>query len=214
MKNIQIGGKGTIRHKKKKFIRNEDKLKFEIKNIITNINLKISYLGNEKKKELTEILDKDIEKLIIMIKKEETNKKNFLEIKNQKKNYFYKHFFYIENNIIILLKDNIFEFIIDNFQGNSRKLCFDFLKIIDNLLQSSKKKIEVDDIDKEKIEKDIPYTKELFTESLLHFDIYQDKKIHFTEIKKKYDYIKQKSISDDIHFYRLTSQYSDYLNDN
>ena len=214
MKNIQIGGKGTIRHKKKKFIRNEDKLKFEIKNIITNINLKISYLGNEKKKELTEILDKDIEKLIIMIKKEETNKKNFLEIKNQKKNYFYKHFFYIENNIIILLKDNIFEFIIDNFQGNSRKLCFDFLKIIYNLLQSSKKKIEVDDIDKEKIEKDIPYTKELFTESLLHFDISQDKKIHFTEIKKIYDDKKQKNISDDIHFYRLKSQYSDYLNDN
>ena len=39
--NIQIGGKGSLRHKKKKFIRNDDRIKFQIINTVQCINSKI-----------------------------------------------------------------------------------------------------------------------------------------------------------------------------
>lgn len=211
-KNTQIGGKGTMRHtKKKKFIRTEDRQKFSIEKIVTNINLKISYLGKDKKKELTNIIDKDIEKLVSLVKKEDVSKTTLTLIKNEKKDFFYKRFFYIENEIIILLREKLYETIVEYFQGTTRQLCFDLLKIIDNLLQSSKK-IKADDIDKNKIEKneEEPYNEELFTESLLHFGITK-KRVHFTEIKNIYDNCNPKSISDDIHYQRLKSQYSNYL---
>ena len=96
-KNItnQIGGKGTIRHQRKKFVRQSDKTKNKINSIIKNINLKIVYLNFEKKKEFTELIQKDMIILLQHIKKEDIIKNNikFADIKSQGINFLNKLFF-------------------------------------------------------------------------------------------------------------------------
>ena len=174
-KNIinQIGGKGTIRHQRKKFVRQSDKTKNKINSIIKNINLKIVYLNFEKKKEFTELIQKDMIILLQHIKKEDIIKNNikFADIKSQGINFLNKLFFYIENDIIILIKETLYENINKYFINKTKELCYKFIVMIDNLIKSSQK-ISKNDIDDVKIyEQKTEYNKDSFNESLKYFNI-------------------------------------------
>ena len=218
-KNItnQIGGKGTIRHQRKKFVRQSDKTKNKINSIIKNINLKIVYLNFEKKKEFTELIQKDMIILLQHIKKEDIIKNNikFADIKSQGINFLNKLFFYIENDIIILIKETLYENINRYFINQTKEVCYKFILMIDNLIKSSQK-ISKNDIDDVKIyEQKTEYNKDSFNESLKYFNInISERKIHFKQILEVYSKKKQLTNDDiqcDIHFQRLKNQYQKYL---
>lgn len=212
----QIGGKGTMRHNKKRNILNvHNKQKKMINILIQNINLKLTYLNSEKKRQFTELVNNDLLNFLNNIKKEYIIKKFMTteQIKNINIDFLSNIFFYSENKTIILLKDTIFDSINKYFTNELKKLSIIFIQMIDKLIKVSdptalneSNKIDITNISKE-------YNKEYFDESLDYFDLNKDCKQHFSNIKNAYD----KKISDsnkticNMHFYRLQNQYENYL---
>ena len=213
MKQSQIGGKGTIRQKKKNISRRKtDLLKFQVEKITTEINTKLTYLGNDKKKTLTDIVNKDLEQLATKLKKNELKNIKLSEIKLLGNIFFHKLFFYIENSLIILLKEDIYSSVLKYFTGSSQELCFKFIFIINDLLVTNEKNLEPQEVKTTLTTEDKIYNPEIFQESLTYFNITTsiEEKIHFTKILKQYNET-EKKIEDNFHFQRLKGQYENYL---
>lgn len=213
MKQSQIGGKGTIRQKKKNISRRKtDLIKFNVEKTTTEINTKLTYLGNDKKKILTDIINKDLEQLILKLQKNDLKNIKLAEIKLLGTSFFHKLFFYIENSLIILLKEDIHSSVLKYFTGSSQELCFKFIFIINDLLVTSEKKLEPKEVKTILTTEDKIYNPDIFKESLAYFKITTpiEEKIHFTKILKQYNET-EKKIEDNFHFQRLKAQYENYL---
>ena len=213
----QLGGKGTIRQKKKNTNRRKsDQLKFQLEKTITEINNKLPRLSTENKKQLTNIINKDLKNLITKIQKKDLQKIKIQELKILGESFFHKLFFYIENNIIILLRNDIYSKINEYFINQSKELCFKFIFILNDLLVITKQEDTKEQDEKlkkeqeEKLKKDKQYDPDLFNQSLNYFNLSHDTKQHFKNILDKYNE-SEKNQESEFHFNRLKLQYENYL---
>jgi len=211
----QIGGKGTLRRKgikrnyslvgKKKKI---DNLHNNINNSINEINKKILKLNNDNYIKFRDFIDELIIDYLKDLKREDINKSSGLkysEINKLGSSFIYKNFFYPVDNIKILLKSDLYNFINNSFKESGKNLFLKFIQSIDNIL--IKKEYDIN-LDNEK------YNKKEFDMGLNYFNLDTKKKIHFKDIRKKY--IEFLDIKNDyenttIYYTLLRNQYSEYI---
>lgn len=202
----QIGGKGSIR--RKGISRNLNKKKENNCLIIEEINKKILKLSLTNYEKFKNFIDELALDYINDLKREDINKScglKYSQINNEGVKFIYENFFY-DIGDKMLLKSNIVNFINNNFKDSGKKLFNKFIESIDNIL--IKKEYNVN-LDSEK------YNKEEFNRALDFFSMGQSKKIHFKEIREKYNEIISKEMYDEntnFYYTLLRNQYNDYVN--
>ena len=121
------------------------------------------------------------------------------------KNFIYENFFIkLENKMV--LKPDIINFINNNFKDSGKKLFNKFIESINNILIRKEYNIN---LDSEK------YNKEEFNRALVFFGMDVSKKVHFREIREKYNEIICKPNYDEntnFYFRLLRNQYENYIN--
>lgn len=217
----QIGGKGTMRKKSKKNVKRFDSNKPKLEKIIENINVKLMYMGNETKKQLTEFLFEDLNKILKNIKNEDLKSKSIIiELKKDKIEFFNKIFFVLEENYIIILRENIYENIQKYFQGKIKDVLYNFINSIDKILVSNTKKNENEDQNENENNFNIDnisdkYDSDLFNKALNFFEIKNSSsKIHFKDINNIFNCIENKTEEHYYYYECLKKQYEDYLINN
>ena len=106
----------------------------------------------------------------------------------------------------MVLKPDIINFINNNFKDSGKKLFNKFIESINNILIRKEYNIN---LDSEK------YNKEEFNRALVFFGMDVSKKVHFREIREKYNEIICKPNYDEntnFYFRLLRNQYENYIN--
>ena len=211
IKSTQIGGKGTMRRRKKnvKFKSKIDKKEKELKKIIEEINTKILRLDLHNYKILRDFLDGLILDYIKDLKRTDINKSSglrYADINKQGSSFIYKNLFYPIDDEKILLKTDSYKFIINSFSNEGKNLFFKFVNSINSILVKKEYKIDLDSS---------KYNQKEFNLSLNYFSLDHTKKIHFKDIREKYkQYIENEERDKEttnIHFKLLRNQYDEYL---
>ena len=209
----QIGGKGTFR---RKVIRRNSKKKvssLELKTIefVNNINKKILSLNPSNYIKFRNFMDELIKDYMDDLKRDDIDKSKssslrYADINTEGIAFIYKNFFYPVNDTKILIKSNVYNFINKNFKVSGKNLFFKFLESVDNILVQKEYNIN---LDSEK------YNKEEFNRALVFFGMDVSKKVHFREIREKYNEIICKPNYDEntnFYFRLLRNQYENYIN--
>jgi len=210
-KLIQVTKKGNMRIKnsKKKNISTKTKQEINYKQYIDSINKKLLTLNKTNYSVFENVLTGIITQCFKDLKREYINKKYGLKYSDMNKlglDYIYTYFFYKLDNVKLLLKSNIYEYIMKNFKNNGRKVLFDFIDSIDKLLVKKEYKIDLESS---------KYNFEEFSRALEYFDLEMSSKVHFKTIKEKYiEYLDVPDYNKDntnMYFTLIKNQYNEYL---
>ena len=208
MIKTQIGGKGTMRKKQHKKKLHIDKDEDKFKKYIDSINQKILSLNSKNYIEFRNVLETLLTQYFKDLKRVDINKSSglrYADINIKGISFIYKELFYPVDETKILLKSNTYPFIIRSFKSNGKNLFFKLIDSIDNLLVKKEYKTNIHSI---------KYDEDEFNRALLHFGIDPIGKVHFKEIRQKYNEFTSKNQqieNSNLYFTLLQNQYSDYL---
>lgn len=208
LKGVQIGGKGSVRKVEKRRSKREEKKRIELKKKISSINKKILGLNEKRNKDFLEWLDKEIEIYLEDLKRIDINKSmglRYSEINKEGKKYIYEQFFN-DTEKRRLLKSDIYEYINKNFKDRGKYLFENLINSIDNKLIIKEYELNLDNR---------KYIKEEFDRGLDFFELDKDMKIHFKEIREKYNIYLTNNIYEkekiNMYYILLRNQYDNYL---
>lgn len=208
MNKSQIGGKGTMRKKINKKRPSIDKDEEDFKKYIDSINKKILSLHHKHYIEFRDVVDGLIIQYFKDLKRGDINKSSglrYADINTRGISFIYTEYFYPVDETKILLKSNIYGFIIRSFKPNGGQLFFKLIDSIDRLLVKKEYNTNIHSV---------KYDEDEFNRALLHFNIDPAGKVHFKQIREKYQECIDKGHqveNTDLYFTLLQNQYSDYL---